>query len=85
MFYSVAVVGRNVNQQHIEEGHITSVFLVCIHYYYTKGTKIQYRNINCSVPVSNESFNRETVHKLKLKENLFVKLSSRNSLLVSLQ
>ena len=31
VFYSVAVVGRNVNQQHIEEGHITSVLLVCIY------------------------------------------------------
>ena len=33
VFYSVAVVRRNVNQQFLEEGHITSVLLVCIGYY----------------------------------------------------
>ena len=33
VFYSVAVVRRNVNQQFLEEGHITSVLLVCIDYY----------------------------------------------------
>ena len=33
VFYSVAVVRRNVSQKFLEEEHITSVLLVCIDYY----------------------------------------------------
>ena len=33
VFYSVAVVRRNVYQQFLEEEHITSVLRVCIDYY----------------------------------------------------
>ena len=32
MFFSVAVLERNVNQLHLEEGNITSVLLVCTVY-----------------------------------------------------